>query len=108
MRPAASEWRARQSGPIFGLAMPPTEAEIIARLTAIRGVGRWTAETYLMFCEGRMDFLPAADIALQEAVRLLEDAEARPTAKALYARAEAWAPWRGVAALLLWQCYRLA
>ncbi len=77
-------------------------------LTAIKGVGRWTAETYLMFSEGRLDFLPAGDIALQEGFRVLDGGEARPTEKALYLRAEAWRPYRGVAALLLWGIYQQA
>jgi DNA-3-methyladenine glycosylase II len=74
-------------------------------LIAIKGVGRWTAETYLMFCEGRLDFFPAGDVALQEGFRLVEGSDERPTEKALYARAEAWRPYRGVAAILLWGVY---
>jgi len=77
----------------------------VAALTAIKGVGRWTAETYLMFSEGRLDFFPAGDIALQEGYRLLDGGAARPTEKALYAIAEAWRPYRGVAALMLWAVY---
>jgi DNA-3-methyladenine glycosylase II len=77
----------------------------VAALTAIKGVGRWTAETYLMFCEGRFDLFPAADVALQEALRLADGAVDRLSEKALYARALAWAPYRGVAAHLLWAYY---
>ena len=76
-----------------------------ATLTAITGIGRWTAEAYLMICEGRTDFFPAGDVALQEAVRAADGAETRPTEKALYLRAEAWRPHRGVAAHLLWAYY---
>lgn len=79
--------------------------EAVARLTALKGVGRWTAETYLMFCEGRLDVFPAGDVALQEAVRVADLAEARLSEKALYERAEAWRPYRGVAAHLLWAYY---
>jgi len=79
--------------------------EAIARLTAIKGVGRWTAETFLMFCEGRRDVFPAGDIALQEAMRWLDGAEDRPREKAAYARAELWRPHRSVAAHLLWGWY---
>ena len=79
--------------------------QAMARLTAIKGVGPWTAEIYLMFSEGRTDLFPAADLALQEGFRLLEGSAARPDAKAMYARAEAWRPYRGVAALLLWAYY---
>ena len=77
----------------------------IQALTALTGVGRWTAEVYLTFCEGRLDFFPAGDVALQEALRLADHAKARPTEKALYARAERWRPHRGVAAHLLWAYY---
>ena len=58
--------------------------EAVAHLTAIKGVGRWTAEVYLLFCEGRSDFFPAADIALQEGLRLAEGGDARLGVKALY------------------------
>ncbi len=82
-----------------------SDAEATARLTAITGVGLWTAETYLMFCEGRLDVFPAGDIALQEGLRLADGAPERLKEKALYARAEAWKPDRGVAAHLLWSYY---
>lgn len=81
------------------------DVEAVARLTAIKGVGRWTAETFLMFCEGRTDVFPGGDVALQEAMRWADRAETRPTEKAAYARAEIWRPWRGVAAHLLWAWY---
>ena len=77
----------------------------VGALTAIKGVGRWTAETYLMFCDGRFDMFPAGDIALQEALKLADGATARLSEKALYARAEGWEPYRGVAAHLLWAYY---
>ncbi len=77
----------------------------VAMLTAIKGIGRWTAEVYLMFCEGRTDFFPAGDLALQEALRLADRAETRLSQKALYLRAEAWRPHRGIAAHLLWSYY---
>jgi DNA-3-methyladenine glycosylase II len=81
------------------------DAAAIAALVTIKGVGRWTAETYLMFCEGRTDMFPAADIALQEALRVAEGGKARLSEKAFYIRAEAWRPYRGVAAHLLWDYY---
>ena len=86
-------------------ALPEDAAE--ARLTAVTGVGRWTAELYLLMCEGRADAFPAADLALQEATRVAEGWPQRPSERVLRARAEAWRPWRGVAAHLLWACYRL-
>jgi DNA-3-methyladenine glycosylase II len=79
--------------------------DAVAALTSIKGVGRWTAETYLMFCEGRLDMFPAGDIALQEALRMAEAADVRLREKALYARADAWRPYRGVAAHMLWAYY---
>lgn len=82
-----------------------SDEEAAARLTAIKGVGRWTAETFLMFCEGRRDVFPAGDIALQEALKWADGLEARPKEKALYRRSEMWAPHRSVAAHLLWGWY---
>lgn len=81
------------------------DEEAISRLTAIKGVGKWTAETFLMFCEGRRDVFPAGDIALQEAMRWLDGAGERPREKAAYQRAEVWRPHRSVAAHLLWGWY---
>ena len=82
-----------------------SDEEAIARLTAIKGVGKWTAETFLMFCEGRRDVFPAGDIALQEAMRWADGAAIRPREKEAYARAEIWRPHRSVAAHLLWGWY---
>ena len=81
------------------------DEEAIARLVAIKGVGRWTAETFLMFCEGRQDIFPGGDIALQEAIRWADGATLRPTQKQAWARAEIWSPHRSVAAHLLWGWY---
>jgi len=82
-----------------------SDAEAIAALVAIKGVGKWTAETFLMFCEGRMNVFPGGDVALQEAMRWADGADVRPNEKQAYARAEAWHPHRGVAAHLLWGWY---
>jgi DNA-3-methyladenine glycosylase II len=84
-------------------ALPDEEA--IAALTAIKGVGRWTAEVFLMFTQGRLDLFPGGDVALQEAMRWVDGADSRPTERQAYARAELWRPYRGVAAHLLWACY---
>jgi len=81
------------------------DEDAVAALVSLKGVGRWTAELYLLFCEGRLDVFPAGDLALQEALRLAERAPARLGEKALYARAESWRPFRGVAAHLLWAYY---
>lgn len=84
-------------------AMPETEA--VATLTAVPGVGRWTAEIYLMVCVGRADVFAPGDLALQEAARLLFDLPARPEPRDLEAMAGLWSPWRAVAARLLWAHY---
>jgi DNA-3-methyladenine glycosylase II len=76
-----------------------------AALMSITGIGRWTAETYLMFCEGRLDVFPGGDVALQEAIRWVDGGDVRPNEKQAYARAQAWSPYRAVAAHLLWRCY---
>jgi DNA-3-methyladenine glycosylase II len=82
-----------------------SDEDAIARLVAIRGVGKWTAETFLMFCEGRRDVFPGGDIALQEAIRWADGATLRPNEKQAWARAEIWRPHRSVAAHLLWGWY---
>jgi DNA-3-methyladenine glycosylase II len=90
-----------------GLATMP-EDEAIAVLTAVKGIGIWTAEIYLMFSIGRADVFAAGDLALQEAARMLFDLPERPAEKALRTQAAEWSPWRGVAARLLWAYYRAA
>jgi DNA-3-methyladenine glycosylase II len=82
--------------------------EAHALLTAVKGIGPWTADIYLMFCLGHADAFAAGDLALQEAARLAFDLDARPRPAELLAHAEAWRPWRGVAARLLWAYYRVA
>jgi len=97
---------AEQSGAIDFEAIKALDDEAaIAALTGLVGIGRWTAEVYLTFCEGRLDFFPAGDVALQEGLRLADLAETRLSEKELYRRAEAWRPHRGVAAHLLWAYY---
>ena len=83
------------------------DAEVIAILTAVPGIGVWTAQVYAMFNLGRADVFAPADLALQETVRILWDLEARPSAKALEHMAQAWTPWRAVAARLLFTYYRV-
>jgi DNA-3-methyladenine glycosylase II len=77
-----------------------------AALTAVHGIGPWTADIYLLTCLGHSDAWPAGDLALQEAARLAFSLAARPTAKEMLPLAEAWRPWRGVAARVLWTYYR--
>ena len=86
------------------VAKPADDAH--AALTAVHGIGRWTADIYLLFCRGHADAWPAGDLAVQEAARLLLELDARPTAKEMGPLAEAWRPWRGAAAYMLWAYYR--
>ena len=74
------------------------------QLTAISGIGPWTAEIYLMFCAGHPDLFPAGDIALRKAVAHGLGLET-PEIPALYRLSERWAPWRSVAARLFWAYY---
>lgn len=84
------------------------EDAAVAALTAVPGIGRWTAELYLMFCVGRPDIFAPGDLALQEAARLLFGLPARPQPASLAAMAAAWSPWRSVAARILWAYYGVA
>ncbi len=78
---------------------------VVRELTAVKGIGVWTAEIYAMFSLGRADVFAAGDLALQEAARELFALPARPKEKELRQMAEAWAPWRAVAARLLFTYY---
>ena len=78
-----------------------------AALTALHGIGPWTADIYLLFCLGNADAWPAGDLALQEAARIAFSLKTRPNAKAMMKLAENWRPWRGVAAHLLWAYYHV-
>src|SRR5215475_13688583 len=81
--------------------------EAHAALTALHGIGPWTADIYLLFCLGHADAFPSGDLAVQESARLALGLRKRPDAKALAKIAEAWRPWRGVAAHLLWAYYHV-
>ena len=99
--------RAVDGGELDLAALPDLPAdEAHARLTAIHGIGPWTADIYLLFCLGHADVWPAGDLALQEAARLAFGLRARPTAKEMIPLAELWRPWRSVAARVLWTYYR--
>ena len=89
-----------------GLSHVPDE-EVIATLTKVKGIGRWTAEIYAMFSLGRTDVFAAGDLALQEAARILFELPERPTEEDLRAMAGAWSPVRAVAARVLWAYYRV-
>ncbi|HML07248.1 MAG TPA: DNA-3-methyladenine glycosylase 2 family protein [Xanthobacteraceae bacterium] len=77
-----------------------------AALTAVHGIGPWTADIYLLSCLGHADAWPAGDLALQEAARLAFALPTRPTVKEMQVLAETWRPWRAVAARVLWTYYR--
>lgn len=81
------------------------EPEITATLTAVPGIGRWTAEIYAMFSLGRADVFAPNDLALQEGARMLFDLPERPREAGLRRMAETWSPWRTVAAGMLWAYY---
>ena len=78
----------------------------IAELVRLKGIGRWTAEIYLLFALGRPDVFPADDLALMVAAQRMKRLADRPDGKALRAIAESWRPWRGAAAHFLWHYYR--
>jgi DNA-3-methyladenine glycosylase II len=91
--------------PYADLRAAPTQ-EVIDTLVTVPGIGHWTAEIYAMFSLGRADVFAPGDLALQEAVRILFELDDRPSERDLRTMAEAWSPWRGVAARLLWAYYR--
>ena len=76
-----------------------------AHMTAVSGIGPWTADVYLLFCLGHRDGFAAGDLAVQEAAKVAFALPARPKPAELTRLAEAWRPWRGVAARLLWSYY---
>lgn len=84
------------------------DAEVVATLTKVPGIGVWTAEIYAMFSLGRADVFAPGDLALQEAARLLYDLPERPRERDFRKMAEDWSPWRSVAARVLWAYYRVA
>ena len=85
--------------------LPEDDEEAIALLTKVKGIGRWSAEIYLLFAEGRRDVWPAGDLAVQIEIGRLLGMEERPTEKQLRELAEAWRPHRGAAAVLAWHSY---
>ncbi len=89
-----------------GLRDMPDDA-VVASLTALPGIGRWTAEVYAIISLGRADVFAPGDLALQEAARLLFGLDDRPSERALREMADDWSPWRAVAARALWAYYRL-
>ena len=81
------------------------DEEVHAALTAVSGIGPWTADVFLLFCMGRADAWAAGDLALQIAAKDAFGLDERPDKEAMLELAERWRPWRGVAARLLWAYY---
>ena len=85
--------------------LPEDDEEAIAQLTRIKGIGRWSAEIYLLFAEGRADIWPAGDLAVQAGLGKILGLAERPSEKDTRLLAEAWRPHRGAVAILTWHCY---
>jgi len=85
--------------------LPEDDEEAIALLTKIKGIGRWSAEIYLLFAEGRPDVFPAGDLAVMVELGRLMGLDEKPSEKQLRELAEAWRPYRGAAAVLAWHSY---
>jgi DNA-3-methyladenine glycosylase II len=93
------------TGEIDLSALPESDEEAIERLVRVKGIGRWSAEIYLLFAEGRHDIWPAGDLAVQAGLHKLLDLPARPSEKQTRFLAETWRPHRGAMALFTWHCY---
>ena len=88
--------------------LPSDDEEAIALLTRIKGIGRWSAEIYLLFAEGRADVFPAGDLAVMVEIGRLMGLADKPSEKQLREMAEPWRPYRGAAAILAWHSYNSA
>jgi DNA-3-methyladenine glycosylase II len=88
--------------------LPADDEEAIALLTKIKGIGRWSAEIYLLFAEGRPDIFPAGDLAVMIELGRLMGLDDKPSEKQLRELAEPWRPYRGAAAILAWHSYNSA
>ena len=93
------------SGELDLAALPEDDEEAIALLTRIKGIGRWSAEIYLLFAEGRPDVFPAGDLAVLVELGRLMGLKDKPSEKQLRELAEPWRPYRGAAAVLAWHSY---
>jgi DNA-3-methyladenine glycosylase II len=94
-----------ESGALDLDGLPADDEEAIAQLTLIKGIGRWSAEIYLLFAEGRPDIWPAGDLAVQARIGKILGHEERPSEKATRALADPWRPHRGAIAILTWHSY---
>lgn len=94
-----------ESGALDIENLPADDEEAIVELTRIKGIGRWSAEIYLLFAEGRADIFPAGDLAVQAGLARLLDMDERPSEKEARAMAEPYSPHRGALAIFTWHCY---
>jgi DNA-3-methyladenine glycosylase II len=90
------------SGRLDFHALPEDDEEAIAAMIHVKGIGRWSAEVYLLFAEGRVDMFPAGDLAVQVELGRILGLEDRPTEKRIRELAEPWRPHRGAAAIFAW------
>ncbi len=88
--------------------LPEDDEAAIAELVKIKGIGRWSAEIYLLFAEGRPDIWPAGDLAVQAGIGRILGLETRPSEKETRLLAHPWSPHRGAVAILTWHCYNNA
>jgi DNA-3-methyladenine glycosylase II len=93
------------SGELDLHSLPEDDEEAIAHLTRIKGIGRWSAEIYLLFAEGRSDVFPAGDLAVVNELGRLMGRKRKLSEKRLRQLAEKWRPYRGAAAVLAWHSY---
>ncbi|WP_336967834.1 DNA-3-methyladenine glycosylase 2 family protein [Sphingobium aromaticiconvertens] len=93
------------SGEVDLHSLPADDEDAIAQLIRIKGIGRWSAEIYLLFAEGRPDIWPAGDLAVQIEIGRILGLPERPSEKTTRALAEAWRPHRGAAAIMAWHHY---
>ncbi len=94
------------SGTVDFANLPADDEDAIKTLMEIKGIGRWSAEIYLLFADGRADIWPAGDLAVQIEVGRVMGLDAKPSEKMTREIAEAWRPHRGAAAILMWHHYK--
>ena len=93
------------SGRLDLAALPADDEEAIAKLVRVKGIGRWSAEIYLLFAEGRADIWPAGDLAVQIELGRILGHDARPSERLCRELAEGWRPHRGALAIFTWHHY---
>lgn len=96
-----------ESGELDFDSLPADDEAAIEQLTRIKGIGRWSAEIYLLFAEGRPDIWPAGDLAVQKAVGRILGHDETPKEKLVREVAEAWRPHRGAVAIFAWHTYNM-